>query len=106
MQTQTLYHVVRDFVYAGLLVAILFRQEKIMSDLDTLNSEVAEVTADEASVKADIAKVIAPEPDLSGAIAALQTLHGSLQSDDAALEGAEGTPASPPADSGTAASNS
>lgn len=96
MQTQTLYHVVRDFVYAGLLVAILFRQEKYIMDIDTLNSEVAEVTADEASVKADIAKVIAlltaAEPDLSGAIAALQTLHGSLQSDDAALEGAEGTP--------------
>lgn len=90
------------WVSAGMILFILIRQEKMMSDLDTLNSEVAEVVADEASVKADIAKVLQlltlPQPDLSGAIAALQALHGSLQADDASLVGAE-TPSAPPAGS-------
>lgn len=87
-------------VSLGLLAAILIRQEKQMSDIDTLNSEVAAVVADEASVKADIAKVLelltAGTPDLSGAIALLQTLHTSLQADDASLVAAE-TPATPTA---------
>lgn len=99
MQNITLYHMVRDFVYAGLLVAILIRQEKNMSQIDDLNTEVAEVVADEKSVKSDISKVIQlltlPEPDLSGAIAALTQLHGSLQSDDSQLAAAEAPPTPP-----------
>jgi hypothetical protein len=102
MTAQTLYHAVRDFAFAGMLVTILIRQEKTVSQVDDLNTEVAEVVADEAKIKADITTAItllqAGTPDISGALALLTTLHGSLQSDDSELEAAEAPP-TPPATS-------
>jgi hypothetical protein len=99
MEPVNAYHVVRDFVFAALLAAILIRQEKTMSQVDDLNTEVAEVVADEAKIKADIATAItllqAGTPDISGALALLTTLHGSLQSDDSELEAAEAPPTTP-----------
>lgn len=82
-----------------LLRTIINNQEKTMSQFDDLNTQVASVVADEASIKTDIAKVLelltAGQPDLSGAIALLQTLHTSLQADDSSLVASE-TPATTP----------
>lgn len=92
-----------DVVVILLLCVLLVRQEKIMSDLDTLNTEVGEVVADEATIATDLATIIGDlkalegqaNPDLSGAIAALATLHTKLQADDAAVVAAEPAPAAP-----------
>lgn len=87
-----------------LLRLIAHRLEITMADIDTLNAEVAELAADEASIANDV-KIVLDElkaqqtgntpPDLSGAIAALETLHAKLQTDDAALVAAEPAPVTP-----------
>lgn len=74
-----------------------------MADIDTLNSEVAEVAADEASIANDLGKIIADfqaaetalaaeqSINLAGPIAALQALHAKLQADDASIVAADPT---------------
>jgi peptidoglycan hydrolase CwlO-like protein len=83
-----------------LLRLISRNQEKIMADIDTLNSAVAQVAADETQIETDLAAigttittVIADlkalegqqSPDLSAAIASLTALHTKLQADDAQI---------------------
>lgn len=84
-----------------LLRTIINNQEKTMAKIDDLNAVVSQVVADEASIKTDIAAVLAlltapGTPDLSVAIALLQTLHTSLQADDASLVAADEPPPSTP----------
>lgn len=97
------------FFIVGLLFLIIIRQRKIMSDLDTLNEAVAEVTADETIIATDLGTIIkdfqdaeaalaAEQPiNLAGPIAALQALHVKLQADAAAVVAAEPATTATPA---------
>lgn len=79
---------------------ILKTQEKIMADIDTLNTAIAGIAATETQIETDLATinttigtVVADlqalegqtSPDLSGPIAALQALGTKLTADDAAI---------------------
>lgn len=78
---------------------LLIQQEKIMAQIDDLNTKITALEADEANIAADLAELItelkasaAPIPQ--SVFDRLDALHAKLQGDDATAKAAE-TPAPP-----------